>query len=242
MQRGHRDRRWQFGLTGLVAVMVLAACGAPGAGSGSAAPASKPPASAPAQPAAPTTGGTAGATGGGAAASEAGAAPPTASAPRERVTLKIATPGVSLSIFALLAADKLGYFDTEALDVTIMQLSGTIGVAALLSGEVHFSTAATSALTAAAKGAPLKMVIALADRPSHVLIGAKGLRSAADIRDGAIAIQEPSGLTYKEARAVVQRYKLDAQNVTLMGLREDSTRITAMETGASRACGTASRR
>jgi len=109
-----------------------------------------------------------------------------------------------------------------------------VGMAALLSGEVQFSSAATSSLSAAATGAPVRLVISLAERPAHVLVGARGT-SPADLRGATIASSSPGGVQYREAQAALRHFGLDPQSATLVALQNDAVRQAALETGAAQA-------
>jgi NitT/TauT family transport system substrate-binding protein len=192
---------------------VLAAC-APSTAAPSAPPA-KPPAAAGA-PAAP----------------QAPAAPTARPAP---VVFKLTTPSESTATLPITVAQRQGYYADEGIEVETLQMPPAVGMAAVLAGEVHYTSGATSALSAAATGAPVRLVYATADKPSHVLVGARGMVSGAELRGGVIATSSPGGVQYREAQTAVRHFGLDPQSVTLVSMATDPLRQVALENGAAQA-------
>jgi NitT/TauT family transport system substrate-binding protein len=194
---------------------VLAACAPPPAAPS--APAAKPPAAAgaPAAPQAP-----------------AAAAPTARPAP---VVVKLTTPSESTATLPVTVAQRQGYYADEGIEVETLQMPPAVGMAAVLAGEVHYTSGATSALSAAATGAPVRLVYATADKPSHVLVGARGMVSGAELRGGVIATSSPGGVQYREAQTAVRHFGLDPQSVTLVSMATDPLRQVALENGAAQA-------
>jgi ABC-type nitrate/sulfonate/bicarbonate transport system substrate-binding protein len=186
-----------------------------------------PPAASPSQPAAASPPG----------AEPPGAAPaatvvPTRPAP---VAVRVATPSESTSTLPITMAQRLGYYAEEGVELETLPMPPNVGMAALLSGEVQYSTAATSSLSMAATGAPVRMIIALADRPAHVLVGLPGLSYPDDLRGGILATSSIGGVQHREAQAAVRHYRLDPSQVTLLSTASDAVRQAALETGAVQA-------
>jgi ABC-type nitrate/sulfonate/bicarbonate transport system substrate-binding protein len=165
------------------------------------------------------------------AAASGTAAPP----PPAPLAVRVTTPSESTSTLPLVVAQRLGYYAEEAIDLETLPMRPNVGMAALLSGEVQYSSAATSALSAAATGAPLRVVLWLADRPSHALVGALGMTSPDELRGGTIATSSPGGVQYREAQAAVRHFGLDPRTVTLVALANDAVRQAALESGAAQA-------
>jgi len=177
--------------------------------------------------------------GGSPAAGGASAAPgATAAAPATRpapVAIRVHTPSESTSTLPITVAQRLGYYADEGIDLEQQPMPPNVGMAALLAGEVQFSTAATSSLSAAAAGAPVRLVISLAERPAHVLVGARGLAFPEALRGATIASSSPGGVQYRESQAALRHFGLDPQSVTLVALQNDAVRQAALESGAAQA-------
>jgi ABC-type nitrate/sulfonate/bicarbonate transport system substrate-binding protein len=188
-----------------------------------------PPAAAPAAPAAPPAAG-------GSAAAPGPAAPPSpAPTPVAAVTIKLHTPSESTSTLPITVAQHLGCYAEEGIDLVPQPMPPNVGMAALLAGEVQFSSAATSALSAAATGAPVRLVISLAERPAHVLVGARGLAWPDTLRGATIASSSPGGVQHRETLAALRHFGLAQADAVIVALQNDPVRQAALESGAAQA-------
>jgi ABC-type nitrate/sulfonate/bicarbonate transport system substrate-binding protein len=177
---------------------------------------------------------------GGSAASAAAvgqtAAVPTAVPTRQApIAIRVHTPSESTSTLPITLAQRLGYYADEGIDLEQQPMPPNVGMAALLSGDVQFSTAATSSLAAAATGAPVRLIISLAERPAHVLLGARGLAFPAALRGATIASSSPGGVQYRESQVALRHFGLEQQDATLVAMPNDAVRQAALEGGAAQA-------
>ncbi|HLH23591.1 MAG TPA: ABC transporter substrate-binding protein [Chloroflexota bacterium] len=170
-----------------------------------------------------------------AAGSGGTAVPPTSAPAPSPVAIRVHTPSESTSTLPITVAQRLGYYEQEGIDLEQRPMPPNVGMAALLSGDVQFSTAATSSLSAAATGAPVRLVISLAERPAHVLLGAPGLTFPEALRGATIASSSPGGVQYRESQAALRHFGLDPQDATLVALQSDAVRQAALESGAAQA-------
>ncbi|HEY7062986.1 MAG TPA: ABC transporter substrate-binding protein [Chloroflexota bacterium] len=76
------------------------------------------------------------------------------------------TTGAAMYAPHYLAIEK-GYYAEEGLAVEIVTLPGGVATTALIAGELEYTTSTAAALNAALTGAPLKIILASADRPVH---------------------------------------------------------------------------
>jgi NitT/TauT family transport system substrate-binding protein len=162
----------------------------------------------------------------------AATAVPTRPAP---VAVRVHTPSESTSTLPITVAQRLGYYAEEGIDLQQQPMPPNVGMAALLSGGVEFSSAATSSLSAAATGTPVRLVISLAERPSHVLVGAPGLAFPDALRGATIASSSPGGVQYREAQVALRHFGLDPRDATLVAMQSDAVRQAALEGGAAQA-------
>jgi ABC-type nitrate/sulfonate/bicarbonate transport system substrate-binding protein len=71
------------------------------------------------------------------------------------------------------AAMEKGYLAEEGLNVKIMRSGGGSATQTLLSGQIHFSSSARSALSAALRGGPVKIIYTNQSRPTYKLLANK---------------------------------------------------------------------
>jgi len=127
-----------------------------------------------------------------------------------------------------------GYFRDEGLEIEIVQAGGGTATPALIAGDLAFSTSGSSTVNPIIRGAPLKVVMVLFDRPVLQLWTLQPeIKTLADLRGKSVAIQS-RGDTFEIAmRIALKRAGLDPNSVgyTPLGFG-GSTRMAALKTGA----------
>src|SRR5438445_7143127 len=96
--------------------------------------------------------------------------------------VRVAYPSMGTSVFCLIIAQKEGYLKEEGLDVQLLSIRGEIAIRTTLAGEVDFFTNAGSALAAAVRAVPVKIVTIFQDKPSWDLIAQPDIKSIAQLR------------------------------------------------------------
>jgi NitT/TauT family transport system substrate-binding protein len=181
---------------------------------------------APERPAAP-----AGPSGGSAPAAASGPSSPTAGTAAPTVSVKIGYPAVSLSQLALRVAEVRGYFDAEGVDAEFIRMSSSVAVPALASREVDFLTQTGSVVRAGAvQDFPLKIVFITALRPLHTLHVRDEIRTPADLRGKALAVNSVGATQDLFTRRVLLGLGLQPdRDVGIVPIGPDLPRIAAME-------------
>jgi len=106
--------------------------------------------------------------------------------------VRIVYPGISIgAMVPALAIDK-GFFQQEGLQVEFIVMPTGTGIAAL-TGEVDYSTTASSAIGAAVRGLPVKILMFYVQRPYHAIVAQKGIKSINDLRGKTISTSGPGG-------------------------------------------------
>ena len=83
----------------------------------------------------------------------------------ENIVVSLVTP--SAAYMDHFVAIEKGYFREQNLNVEYIRAGGGVATPALLSGELHLSTSAGSALSAALRGGPVKIVYTNLSKPSY---------------------------------------------------------------------------
>jgi ABC-type nitrate/sulfonate/bicarbonate transport system substrate-binding protein len=143
---------------------------------------------------------------------------------------------MNVSVFCLMIAQKEGYLKEEGLNVELLSIRGEIAIRTVLAGEVDFFTNAGSALAAAVRSVPVKIVTIFQDKPSWDLIAQPDITSVAQLRGKNIAIMSPEGSLAIVSREILRRNGLDpAKDVNLVVMGGDSIRMPALQTKAIQA-------
>src|SRR6266498_3691435 len=145
--------------------------------------------------------------------------------------LRVAYPSMNTSVFALVIAQKEGYFKEEGLNVELLSIRGEIAIRTTLAGEVDFFTNAGSALAAAVRGVPVRLVTVFQDKPGWDLIAQPDIKSVAQLRGKNIAVMSPEGSLAVVAREILRKNGIDpTKDVNLVTMGGDEVRFPALQT------------
>lgn len=145
--------------------------------------------------------------------------------------LRVAYPSMNSSVFALVIAQKEGYFKEEGINVEMLSIRGEIAIRTALAGEVDFFTNAGSALAAAVRGVPVKLVTVFQDKPGWDLIAQPDIKSVSQLRGKNIAIMSPEGSLAVVAREILRKNGIEpAKEVNLVVMGGDEVRFPALQT------------
>jgi NitT/TauT family transport system substrate-binding protein len=153
---------------------------------------------------------------------------PQLSFPLENV--RIAYPSMSSSVFYFLIAQKEGYFREEGLNVEVLSIRGEIAIRIALAGEIDFFTNAGSALAAAVRGVPVKIIAVVQDKPSWDLIAQPNIKSIAQLRGTTIGVMSPEGSLAVVTREILRKNGIDpTKDANLVVMGGDDVRFPALK-------------
>jgi hypothetical protein len=103
--------------------------------------------------------------------------------------LRVTYPNINGSYIYFFGAIDRGYYREEGLDLEVIEVGGGTATAALMSGDVQFSTSGSSAVSAIIRGAPLKVLLVGEDRPDwQIWSSHPEIRALEDLRGQQIGI------------------------------------------------------
>jgi NitT/TauT family transport system substrate-binding protein len=145
--------------------------------------------------------------------------------------VRVAYPSMNVSVFCIVIAQQQGYLKEEGLDVQLLNIRGEIAIRTALAGEIDYFTNAGSALAAAVRSVPVKIVTVFQDRPTWDLIAQPGIKSIQQLRGGNIGVMSPEGSLAVVAREMLRKNGLDpGKDVNLVTMGGDSVRFPALQT------------
>lgn len=144
--------------------------------------------------------------------------------------IRLAFPSMSSSVFYFLIAQKEGYFKEEGLNVEILSIRGEIAIRTALAGEIDFFTNAGSALAAAVRGVPVKIVVVVQDKPSWDLIAQPQIKFIAQLRGTTVAVMSPEGSLAVATRRILRKNGMDpSKDLNLIVMGGDDVRYMALK-------------
>jgi NitT/TauT family transport system substrate-binding protein len=149
----------------------------------------------------------------------------------EVITIGISTPG--LYEIPTEIAQRKGFYKDEGLDVRKVVVRTGLHVAALLAGELDYSTVSGLIGRATMQGLPVKGVMGWFDRPLHILVARAGNKTIADLRGKRIAVSTVGSAPHIIVREALTQAGINPdKEVATLAVGGSSDRLTALVSGA----------
>jgi ABC-type nitrate/sulfonate/bicarbonate transport system substrate-binding protein len=130
------------------------------------------------------------------------------------------------------AMDK-GYFREEGLNIEVIRAPGGVATPGLLSGQFQFSSSASSAVSAAVRGGPVKIVYTNLSRPSYTLVSIKpDITSAKELVGKKIAINSFGDTGHLSTILYLKKMGVNPASVLFIAVGRNEVRFPALRTGA----------
>jgi len=149
----------------------------------------------------------------------------------ENIVVSLVTP--SAAYMDHFVAIEKGYFREQNLNVEYIRAGGGVATPALLSGDLHLSTSAGSALSAALRGGPVKIVYTNLSKPSYKFISTKPeIQSLKDLTGKKIAINSFGDTQHLSLLLLLKKYHIPSTSVLFIAMGGNETRFAAFKTAA----------
>jgi len=129
------------------------------------------------------------------------------------------------------AMDK-GYLREEGLNVEVIRAPGGVATPGLLSGQFQFSSSASSSLSAAVRGGPVKVVYTNLSRPSYTLVSLKPeISSAKDLIGRKVAINSFGDTGHLSTILYLKKMGVNPSSVLFIAVGRNEVRFPALRSG-----------
>src|SRR6476661_425798 len=137
------------------------------------------------------------------------------------VTVSFASLGAAY-MDHLVAIEK-GYMAEDGLSVKIIRSGGGSATQTLLSGQIHFSSSAGSALSAALRGGPVKIIYTNQSRPTYKLLSNKPeIKTLQDLIGKKIAVNTFGDTGHLATLLLFKKYRLDPKLFLFIAVRSEA--------------------
>jgi ABC-type nitrate/sulfonate/bicarbonate transport system substrate-binding protein len=145
----------------------------------------------------------------------------------------VSYPSKSITNFPILeTAQRKGFFQKEALSVSLVYMRGGIDIKALLTGDADFGTASTTAVTAFVAGAPLRVVMSMNSYVDQALYAQPKYRTLAQLKGQAIGSLNPGGLVNTLLRKIIVQNSLSPErDFIILNMGGTPERYAALKSG-----------
>lgn len=158
------------------------------------------------------------------------AAPKASAQSLEKV--RIGMPSLSLSFIAPRVAYAKSFFREEGIDAEIIRIATNVGIVAVTTKEIGYTTAVGAALRSSVRGLPIRVITFFNGRPLHVLVAKRDFKSVVDLRGKVIGFAGYGDSTEFMLRAILQKSNMELEkDVQPFGVSGSGQRLGALLAG-----------
>jgi ABC-type nitrate/sulfonate/bicarbonate transport system substrate-binding protein len=149
-----------------------------------------------------------------------GAAAPT------KVTIHV--PSKSLSIMPYYFGKDKGFFAAEQIEPQLVMMSPPVAIAALVAGELDFSSTTGAATSAIMRGLPLRRVFYVQQDPVHVLLAQPEIKSVEALIGKTIGVTALTDAVGMSTSVILRAHGIEAGKVTLLAMQVTDNAIKSL--------------
>jgi NitT/TauT family transport system substrate-binding protein len=148
-------------------------------------------------------------------------------------SIRVSYASLSAAYMDHITAMDKGYLREEGLNVEVIRAPGGVATPGLLSGQFNFSSSASSALSAAVRGGPVKIVYTNLSRPSYSLVAIKSeITSAKELVGKKIAINSFGDTGHLSTILYLKKMGVNPSSVLFIAVGRNEVRFPALLSGA----------
>jgi ABC-type nitrate/sulfonate/bicarbonate transport system substrate-binding protein len=146
--------------------------------------------------------------------------------------VRVGMPSLSLSFIAPRVAQANGFFREEGVDAELIRIATNVGVVAVTTKDLDYTTAAGAVLRSAVKGLPVKVVQYFNGRPLHVLVARPEVTSVGALKHRIVGFAGYGDSTEYMLRAILRQAGMDLEkDVEAFQVSGSGQRLTALLAG-----------
>jgi ABC-type nitrate/sulfonate/bicarbonate transport system substrate-binding protein len=123
-----------------------------------------------------------------------------------------------------------GFFAAERIEPQFVMMAPPTAIAALLAGELDFSSTTGAATSAMMRGLPLKRMFYVQQDPAHVLLSQPEIKSIQELTGKTIGVTALTDAVGMAANVILRGNGIDVSRVTLIGMQITDNNIKALTT------------
>jgi ABC-type nitrate/sulfonate/bicarbonate transport system substrate-binding protein len=148
-----------------------------------------------------------------------------ASAP-SKVTIHV--PSKSLSIMPYYFGKDKGFFAAEQIEPQLVMMSPPTAIAAMVAGELDFSSTTGAATSAIMRGLPIRRIFYVQSDPVHVLLAQPEIKSVQDLVGKTIGVTALTDAVGMSTSVILRAHGIEAGKVTLLAMQVTDNAIKSL--------------
>ena len=151
-----------------------------------------------------------------------------AAAAPAKVTIHV--PSKSLSIMPYYFGKDKGFFAAEQIEPQLVMMAPPTAIAALVGGELDFSSTTGAATSAIMRGLPLRRMFYVQQDPVHVLLAQPEIKSVQDLIGKPLGVTALTDAVGMSANVILRAHGIEAGKVTLLAMQVTDNLIQSLVT------------
>jgi NitT/TauT family transport system substrate-binding protein len=158
--------------------------------------------------------------------------------------IRTAIPQANWNYLSVFVAEEKGFFRDEGFENETIALAGPRAIAALVSGDVHFSGAGGSGMRAAVKGLPFKVIMFQTEKVTWYLVVSPEINQISDLKGKTIGVPAIGDTTDTVITMLLERSGVQRNEMTritsgtnpanvIAGMKAGSIHASALDTVSS---------
>ena len=144
--------------------------------------------------------------------------------------IRIGSSVIGFSSLMTYFARDLKFFEKEGLDAKIIYAQTNVVLAALTAGNFDYTNLATSAVEAALKGMPLRLIAVTNAEPLWGIVVQKNINQVSDLKGKKVGVSSFGGTSYSAALYVLKHFGLrPKEDVVILATGGTTERIAALQ-------------
>jgi len=136
-----------------------------------------------------------------------------------KITIHI--PGKTLAVMVFYFGKDKGFFSQEGIDPQLVAMAPPIAIAAMVAGELDFSTTLGAATSAIMRGSALKRIFYVQQDPAFALTAQPEIKTISELTGKVIGVNAPTDAMGMSAKLILKGNGIDPSRVTFL-----STQVT----------------
>jgi ABC-type nitrate/sulfonate/bicarbonate transport system substrate-binding protein len=143
-----------------------------------------------------------------------------------KVTIHV--PSKSLSIMPYYFGKDKGFFAAEQIEPQLVMMAPPTAIAAIVAGELDFSSTTGAATSAIMRGLPIRRIFYVQQDPAHVLIGQPEIKSIQDLVGKTVGVTALTDAVGMSANVILRANGIEVGKVTLLAMQVTDNAIKAL--------------
>jgi ABC-type nitrate/sulfonate/bicarbonate transport system substrate-binding protein len=143
-----------------------------------------------------------------------------------KVTIHV--PSKSLSIMPYYLGKDKGFFAAEQIEPQLVMMAPPTAIAAMVAGELDFSSTTGAATSAIMRGVPLRRVFYVQQDPVHVLLAQPEIKSVEALVGKAVGVTALTDAVGMSTSVILRAHGIEPGKVTLLAMQVTDTAIKSL--------------